>query len=164
MKRRYKLWVTLAALAGFHGAILFAGFFAPYSFSAQDRDVPFAPPSRIHFVDSHGRFHVRPFVYGLKGDPHNYDSYQADIQEIYPLRFFVKGAPYKLAGLFASRTHLFGADAPGRVFLMGTDGYGRDQFSRLLYGGQISLAAGWIAAAFSILLGVIIGSLAGFYG
>ncbi|MFZ0332964.1 MAG: ABC transporter permease [Candidatus Acidiferrales bacterium] len=164
MKRRYKLWVTFAVLVGFHGAILFAGFFAPYSFSAQDREAPYAPPSHIHFVDSHGKFRGRPFVYGLKDDLQNYDSYRIDFQQIYPLRFFVQGAPYKVAGLFVSRTHLFGTAAAGRVFLMGTDGYGRDQFSRLLYGGQISLAAGWIAAAFSILFGAIIGSLAGFYG
>ncbi|MGC1104966.1 MAG: ABC transporter permease [Candidatus Acidiferrales bacterium] len=164
MRRRYKLWVTLAVLAGFHGAVLFAGFFAPYSFSAQDRELPFAPPSRIHFVDSHGTFRAHPFVYGLKDDAKAFSSYEADFQQVYPLRLFVKGSPYKLAGLFTSRTHLFGADAPGRVFLLGTDGYGRDQFSRLLYGGQISLAAGWIAAAFSILFGAIIGGLAGFYG
>ncbi|MGB6876191.1 MAG: ABC transporter permease [Candidatus Acidiferrales bacterium] len=164
MRRRYKLWLTLAVLAGFHGAILFAGFFAPYSFSAQDRELPFAPPSSIHFVDSHGKFHAHPFVYGLKDDAKAFGSYKADFQQVYPLRLFVKGSPYKLAGLFASRAHLFGVDAPGRVFLLGTDGYGRDQFSRLLYGGQISLAAGWIAAVFSILFGAVIGGLAGFYG
>ncbi|MGB6485068.1 MAG: ABC transporter permease [Candidatus Acidiferrales bacterium] len=164
MRRRYKLWLTLAVLAGFHGAVLFAGFFAPYSFSAQDRELPFAPPSRIHFVDSRGKFHAYPFVCGLKDDAKTFGSYEADSQKVYPLKLFVKGSPYKLAGLFASRTHLFGVDAPGRVFLLGTDGYGRDQFSRLLYGGQISLAAGWIAAAFSILFGAIIGGLAGFYG
>lgn len=164
MRRRYKLWVTLGALAVLHGAILFAGFVAPYRFSAQDRQRPFAPPSRIHFVDSHGKFHARPFVYGLKDDPRVFGSYQPDFQQVYPLRFFVKGSPYRFAWLVASRTHLFGTEAPGRVFLLGTDGYGRDQFSRLLYGGQISLAAGWIAAAFSILFGAVVGGLAGFYG
>ena len=164
MRRRYKLWVTLALLVGFHGAILFAGFVAPYDFSAQDRELPFAPPSRIHFIDARGNFHVRPFVYGLKDDPQNYGSYQTDFQKVYALRFLVKGSPHRLAGLFASRTHLFGTDAPGRVFLLGTDGYGRDQFSRLLYGGQVSLAAGWIAAALSILFGAMVGGLAGFYG
>jgi peptide/nickel transport system permease protein len=164
VKRRYKLWATLAVLAAIHGMILFAGFFAPYSFSVQDRELPFAPPSRIHFVDSGGKFHTRPFVYGWKDDPQNFGSYQADFQKAYPLRFLVQGSPYKLAGVFSSGTHLVGTEAPGRVFLLGTDGYGRDQFSRLLYGGQISLAAGWIAAAFSILFGAIIGGIAGFYG
>ena len=47
---------------------------------------------------------------------------------------------------------------------MGTDGYGRDQFSRFLYGGQISLLAGLLAAALSVSLGILVGSLAGFYG
>lgn len=164
MKRKHKLWVTVALLAAFHAAILFAGFVAPYSFSAQDRNLPYAPPSRIHFVDSQGRFHARPFVYGLQDDAQNCGSYQTDFRHLYPLRVFVSGSPYTVAGVFSSRIHLFGTEVPGHLFLLGTDGYGRDQLSRLLYGGQISLAAGWIAAAFSILFGAIIGSLAGFYG
>lgn len=164
MKRRYKLWLTLIVLAGFHGAVLFAGFLAPYSYSAQDRQLPYAPPSRIHFVDAQGRFHARPFVYGWKGDGQNDGAYLADVGRVYPLEFFVPGARYKLVGLLRLETHLFGTRGPGRVFLLGTDGYGRDQFSRLLYGGQISLAAGWMAASFSILLGAMVGSLAGFYG
>lgn len=164
MKRRYKLWLTLAVVAAFHSVILFAGFFAPYDFATQDRVLPYAPPSRIHFFDRQGKLHLRPFVYGLKDDSQNYGSYDEDLQQGYPLRLFVAGSPYKFAGLFTLCTHLFGTDAPGRVFLLGTDGYGRDQLSRLLYGGQISLAAGWIAAGFSILFGGIIGGLAGFYG
>jgi peptide/nickel transport system permease protein len=164
VRRAYKFWITLALLAGFHVAILFAGFIAPYSFSAQNRDFPYAPPSRIHFVDAHGKFHLRPFVYQWTAVPQSYGSYEENQQKTYPLRFFVAGAPYKLAGLFSSRLHLFGVDAPGQIFILGTDDYGRDQFSRLLYGGQLSLAAGWIAAAFSILVGAVIGGLAGFYG
>jgi peptide/nickel transport system permease protein len=164
VKQKYKFRVTVALLVALHAAILFAGFVAPYSFSAQDRELPYAPPSRIHFVDSQGKFHARPFVYGLKDDPQNYGSYRTDFRQVYPLRLFVSGSPYRIVGVLSSRVHLFGVDGQGRVFLLGTDSYGRDQFSRLLYGGQISLAAGWIAAAFSILFGAIIGSLAGFYG
>lgn len=164
VKRRYKLRLTLMVLAAFHGAILFAGFFAPYNFSSQDRALPYAPPSRIHFMDRQGKLHIRPFVYGWKDDPQNYGSYDENFHEVYPLRLFVAGSPYKLAGLFTVRTHFFGADAPGRVFWWGTDGYGRDQFSRFVYGGQISLAAGWIAAGLSILFGGMMGSVAGFYG
>ena len=164
MTHRRKLWTLLTLLAGFHALVLFAGFFAPYSFTTQDRDFPFAPPSRIHFVDTHGKFHVRPFVYGLKADPNNFGVYLPDTNRICPLRFFVTGAPYKIASVFSSRLHLFGVDEPSGIFLMGTDGFGRDQFTRFLYGGQISLAAGLIAAALSLLLGVFIGSLAGFYG
>lgn len=164
MKRQRKLWVAVILLAGFHGLVLFAGFFAPYSFSAQDRELPFAPPTRIHFFDAQGKFHARPFVYGLKDNPKILGAYETDSAAMYPLHFFVQGARYKIAGLFPSHLHLFGVGAPGRIFALGSDAYGRDQFTRFLYGGQISLAAGWIAATLSVLLGVVIGSLAGFYG
>lgn len=164
MSRRFKLLATVGVLAVFHSAILFAGFFAPYSFSAQDRELAFAPPSRIHFVDSRGKLHARPFVYALKDNPQEFGAYEEDFQRTCPVKFFVSGAPFKLFGTFKSSTHLIGVDAPAHVFLLGTDDYGRDQFSRLLYGGQISLAAGWIAAAFSVLFGAVVGGLAGFYG
>jgi len=60
--------------------------------------------------------------------------------------------------------HLFGVDEPGRIFLLGSDAYGRDQFSRFLWGGQLSMLAGLLAAGVSIALGMVIGGLAGFYG
>lgn len=164
MNRRYTFWSAVTLLAAFHFAVMFAGFFAPYSYSRQNRDFPYAPPSRIHFIDSHGHFHIRPFVYGWRYDPNSPSSYATDPNTIYPVQFFVSGSRYEIAGFISSRIHLFGVAAPGSIFLMGADGYGRDQFTRFLYGGQISLAAGLIAAALSLLLGLVIGSPAGFYG
>src|SRR2546427_7021897 len=52
-------------------------------------------------------------------------------------------------GLLPFRMHLFGAPA-NRIYLLGTDAYGRDQFSRILYGGQISLLAGLLGAGLKI--------------
>src|SRR5207237_9090069 len=57
-----------------------------------------------------------------------------------------------------------GVDANAKFLLMGADRYGRDQFSRLLYGGQISLFAGLLAALLSLSLGAILGIISGFYG
>jgi len=54
--------------------------------------------------------------------------------------------------------------APTSAHLLGTDGLGRDLFSRLLYGGRISLTIGLIAVGIATLLGVTLGSLAGYYG
>lgn len=164
MKRRYKMWLALGLLGAAHVLVFFAGFFAPYSYSMQNRELPYAPPMRIRFLDAQGRVHLRPFVYRFKEDSSEPGKYMADRSREYPLRFFVRGSSYKVLGLFDSRTHLFGVDAPARLFLLGTDEYGRDQFTRFLYGGQVSLAAGLIAAAFSLLLGVVVGALAGFYG
>ncbi len=164
MTRRRKLWGALTLLASFHGLILFAGFFAPYDFATQNREIPFAPPTRLHFVDAQRKFHLRPFVYGLTDDPTNPGAYEANMTHAHPLLFFVQGSPYKVAGLFQSHLHLVGVERHGQLFLMGTDGYGRDQFSRFLYGGQISLLAGLLAAALSVSLGIVVGALAGFYG
>ena len=138
--------------------------FRSYSFSGQDRELPFAPPTRVHFVDRSGKFQLRPFVYGFADDPNNFGTYEVDFAREYPVHFLVASSPYRVAGVFHSNLHLFGVSAPGQIFLLGSDAYGRDQFTRFLYGGQISLAAGLLAAAFSVLLGVLIGSLAGYYG
>jgi peptide/nickel transport system permease protein len=161
---RHKLAMAAVALAALHAVILLAGFVAPCEFSAQNRDFAFAPPMRVHFLDLRGKFHARPFVYGFKPELTGVGSYEADPALAYPVEFFVQGAPYKIAGFIPARTHLFGVRAPEQIFLMGTDAYGRDQFSRFLYGGQISLLAGLLAAIISVGLGMAVGAVAGFYG
>jgi peptide/nickel transport system permease protein len=59
---------------------------------------------------------------------------------------------------------LVGAREPGGFFLLGTDAYGRDVFSRLLYGGRVSLFTGLLAAFLSLGLGLALGTAAGYYG
>jgi peptide/nickel transport system permease protein len=48
--------------------------------------------------------------------------------------------------------------------LLGTDDLGRDQFSRLLYAGQVSLSVGFLAAALSLTIGVTLGIFTGYFG
>ena len=161
MKASRKLKISLGFLAAVHLVVVCAGFFAPYHYSTQNRAFPFAPPTRIHFIDSHGGWHWRPFVYAVAEEGSG--AYKEDVSRIYPLRFLVMGEEYRLANLAPTRRHLFGVEA-GRVFLMGTDAFGRDQFSRILYGGQISLFAGLIATALSLFWGTCLGTVAGYYG
>ena len=161
---RHKLWMAATALGALHAVILFAGFFAPYDASTQNRDLTFAPPVRVHFLDATGRFHLRPFVYAWASPSDTQNQYTPDLSRRYGLEFFAEGSAYKIAGLIGSDRHLLAVPRPARLFLMGSDAYGRDQFSRFLYGGQISLLAGLLAAAVSVLLGVGVGALAGFYG
>ena len=164
LTQRRKLAWPVVALAAFCCVVLFAGFFAPYDFATQDRDTPFAPPTAIHFVDAGGTFHIRPFVYGPGDSGQSAEGSAQGSDQPYPLRWFVLGAPYKIACVFTSRAHLFGVARPARIFLMGSDGYGRDQLSRFLYGGQISLLAGLIAAILSVAIGILAGGIAGYYG
>src|ERR1700690_2538285 len=161
LKHHRKLVACAILLAGFHLAVLIAGFFAPYGYATQNREMPYMPPSRLHLVNARGQAHLRPFVYGWRDDGSGSGALEVDSTQCYPLHFFVEGSPYKVAGLIPSRLHLFGVDEPGRIFLMGTDAFGRDQLSRFLYGGQVSLLAGLIAAALSVSLGPILGALAG---
>ena len=54
--------------------------------------------------------------------------------------------------------------SPSLKHLCGTDNFGRDVFSRLLYGGRISLTLGLIAVALSTIVGIIVGAISGYYG
>jgi peptide/nickel transport system permease protein len=118
---------------------------------------------RMHLVDSQGHFHVQPFCYALRLQEGSFDQYVQDTAHLIPLQFFVSGAAYRLFGVVPLRLHLFGA--PGsRIYLLGSDGYGRDQLSRILYGGQVSLLAGLLGALVTLTLGALIGMAAGFYG
>ena len=164
MRSKKKIVAAAILLVSVHTAILFAAFVAPYDPAAQNRDFPFAPPTRIHFVDAQGHLHLRPFIYAWAVRPDAFNEYDEVRDKSYPVRFFIRGPEYKLAGLLRSRVHLFGTEGPAQIFLAGTDGYGRDQFSRILYGGQISLAAGLLATGISLSLGMLIGCVSGFYG
>jgi len=164
MQRKRKLVSAVIFLCSLHLAILLAGFVAPTDPTAQNRDFPFAPPTRIHFVDAQGHFHLRPFVYESASSPDGLYQYHDLHEHEYPVHLFVRGSEYKFAGLLTCQVHLFGVDAPAQIFLAGTDTYGRDQFSRILYGGQMSVAAGVLATGISLLLGLVVGCIAGYYG
>jgi peptide/nickel transport system permease protein len=164
MKTRRNLWLALILLAILHLAVFFAGFVSPYDPALQNRDFPFAPPTKVHFVDARGHFHLRPFVYQSAPQADDPTLYSESRGQEYPVRFFVDGTKYEIAWIFSSHIHLFGVDKSAQIFLAGTDDYGRDQFSRILYGGQISIAVGLLATGVSLSLGLLIGLLAGYYG
>ncbi|WP_236915898.1 oligopeptide ABC transporter permease [Clostridium sp. Cult2] len=64
-----------------------------------------------------------------------------------------------------SETDLYNTrSAPDKEHLLGTDDVGRDVFARLLYGGRISILVGILAMAVQLLIGVTVGSIAGYYG
>ncbi|MBN1405686.1 MAG: ABC transporter permease [Candidatus Omnitrophica bacterium] len=54
--------------------------------------------------------------------------------------------------------------SPSAVHVFGTDSLGRDLFSRMVYGARVSLFIGFVAVGISIMIGIMIGSIAGYYG
>jgi len=157
---RIRTLFLVFALAILHLVVIFAGFIAPYDPSVQNRELPYAPPTRLHFTDASG-FHLRPFVYA---STLTLDSYEEDRTHEYPVHLFVRGDNYTILGVLKSNVRLFRVDQPADIFLFGADGYGRDEFSRLLYGGQVSLAAGVLATLISLAVGTVIGTISGYYG
>lgn len=158
-----------AALVGgivvllFYLGALFANFIAPYTLTTRFRERLYFPPQRVYFFDE-GRF--APFVYGATLD---FDleslrrSYDTDYEVKYPIKFFAKGEPYKLFGLIEWDVHLFLAEG-GPVNILGTDRQGRDMFSRIMIGSQISLTIGLVGVLLSLFLGTILGVASGYFG
>lgn len=151
-------------LFGLYAAALFADFLAPYTFKNEDRMYSYCPPSQIQWTRD-GKV-VRPFIgkVVLSYNELHARVYTADGQQIYPVRLFAKGEPYRLLGLIPTTRHLFGVEEPGRIYLLGADSRGRDIFSRILYGSRVSLSIGLLGVAISFTLGLLIGGIAGYYG
>jgi peptide/nickel transport system permease protein len=163
MIQRRKLTKWLVVLVMLHCIVVGAGFFAPYNPVEQDREHPYLPPMRVHLMDAQNHFHLRPFFHPLRLRTGSFDQYEEDTTSAIPLHFFIRGAAYHFLGLIPSRLHLFGS-TDARIHLLGSDAYGRDQLSRILYGGQVSLLAGLLGATVTLFLGALIGMAAGYYG
>ena len=169
--RRNRLAVIGAIILSIYyiTCIFFAEFFAPYPKDLESNYLE-ARPTYIQFRDDAGNFSLRPFVYSLeeKIDVATRSRvYEYDKTVKYPIYFFVKGEPYKLLGFIPADRHFFGTDPANpdaKVFLMGTDKLGRDQFSRILYGGRISLFIGLFSVAVFLFIGVTLGAISGYYG
>ncbi|MCC7008856.1 MAG: ABC transporter permease [Acidobacteria bacterium] len=147
----------------FYGLATVAPFIAPYPPELMDRDRFFHPPQPPHWVTHDGHFIWRPLVHQTRLADARTFRYEEVPGAEQPIRFFVRGEPYRLLGLTASR-RLFGVDGPARVYLLGTDSFGRDQFSRLLYGARISLTVGLVGIAISFTIGLLLGGIAGYFG
>lgn len=151
-----------ALLSILYLSAIFADFLAPYPMAGQDLDFGFHPPTRVHWTHQ-GRL-VGPYVYGTELVDVGRNRYVEDRSRRYALRFLVPGEPYRVFGLIPARTRLFGVEKPGHVYLFGSDKYGRDVFSRLLYGSRVSLSIGLLGIAISFTIGTLVGGLSGYLG
>jgi peptide/nickel transport system permease protein len=142
--------LIVGALVALHVVVALAGFVAPYDPTSQDRSSPYAPPTALHMMDARGELHP-PFVYAQVPDPNDPAAYINDTSRRFPVQLL-------------ANDHLLSVDAPARLSLLGTDGFGRDVFSRVLHGGRVSLAAGLLATLCALLVGMTLGTLAGFFG
>ena len=164
--RRHRLaLVGMIILALFYLTALTAEFMAPYAVSTRFPEAVHHPPSRIRFMTADG---IRwPFVHGTLQERDSYTLelvFQEDESVRFPLRLFHQGDTYRFWGLWETNVHLIGVEAPGNLFLLGTDDIGRDLLSQVIYGSRVSLTIGLVGVTLSFLIGVILGGISGYYG
>ena len=167
----------------FYLSVIAADFIAPYDPYASQIDGSLLPPTTIHWRNPDGQW-IGPHVYPTTQSPTDLTTgdreLKVDFNKPSPIKFFVKGKPYRLlqlklplppkfeekkifSGIELNR-HLFGTDGSAYLNLLGTDEQGRDQFSRLLFGGRISLFIGLVGIVISFPLGMIVGGISGYFG
>jgi peptide/nickel transport system permease protein len=145
--------VAAAGIAALLVALAVAGpWLTTNSPSEQVPESVYAPPMRPHIFDVRGRPHL-PFVYPLRLEDRLTHAYREDRSQPMPLRFFSAGA---LVSVDPASGHAW--------FPLGADALGRDQLARLAVGARLSLGVALTAAAGALLIGAIIGALAGFSG
>ncbi|MBF2063950.1 MAG: ABC transporter permease [Calothrix sp. C42_A2020_038] len=166
----------------FYISVIAADFVAPYNPYESQPNGSLLPPTSIYWNTRDGKF-IGPHVYPTTQGKTDLDTGKREIIVDYtkpsPIRLFTRGSEYKLFRVtlplppkweevdilpgISLDLHLFGADGPGKVNILGTDDQSRDQFSRLLHGGRISLFIGIVGVAISFPLGMIIGGISGYF-
>lgn len=158
--------IALIILGLIYLTLFFADFIAPYTKDFSDRTMAYVPPSKIFTITPEGKL-SKPYTYNYIREFDNEKleiKYTLDRSQRHYVKFFAKGQPYKFLGLIPAKRHLITTDKNGRLFLLGTDINGRDVFSRLLFGGRISMTIGFLALFVLFPIGLLYGGISGYFG
>jgi peptide/nickel transport system permease protein len=167
--KRHKIAIIALWVIGImYFLAIFAEFVAPDNPFKQNRRAVYHPPQMLHFIDTSDRVtHIRPYFWKMKRerDPETLAvTYVKSGEKIY-LRLFGKGPEYKFWGLWKTNIKLLATEKPReKFFLFGADRMGRDMFSRVLYCTRISMSIGLVGVAISLVLGVTLGGMSGYFG
>lgn len=168
--RKHRLAMTsgVVVLLIYVVAVL-AEFLAPFPPDRFAADYTYAPPQRLRFFQAteNGR-RFQPHVFGYKVEIEQEALrrvFVADEEVTHDVGLLVHGAPYKLLGFIETDRHLLGpTDPEAPMYLLGADKLGRDMLSRLIYGTRISMSIGLVGVALSLVLGILLGGISGYYG
>lgn len=158
--------IALIVLGIIYFALFFADFLASYTKDFSDRTMAYVPPSKIFTITQDGKL-SKPYTYNYirEFDKNTLEiKYTLDRSKKHYIKFFSKGQPYKFLGLIPMKRHLVTTDNEGRLYLLGTDINGRDVFSRLLFGGRISMTIGFLALFVLFPIGLLYGGISGYFG
>lgn len=158
--------IALIVLGIIYLALFLADFIAPYTKDFSDRTMAYVPPSKIFTIDETGHI-SKPYTYNYIRDFNSQTleiEYNLDRSKKHYVKFFAQGQHYKFLGLIPMKRHLITTDSDGRLFLLGTDINGRDVFSRILFGGRISMTIGFLALFVLFPIGLLYGGISGYFG
>ncbi len=166
--RKHRLaMASVVVIALFYLVAILADFLSSSEPVTTNERFNYVPPQTIHwFADGW----IRPYVHDITStlDLTTFKkNYEVDTETRFPVRFFGRGYEYRFLGLFNTDRHLFIVETPDghrAPFILGGDAFGRDLMSRILHGTRISLTIGLAGVSISIVLGVALGGLSGFYG
>jgi peptide/nickel transport system permease protein len=177
-------------LIGFYVTVIAAEFVAPYNPYNQQKDGALLPPTTVYTRDQNNNF-IGPHVYPTTLGPVDLQTgdrqLAIDATQPSPVRLLVLGDGYRILQIklplptqfslidpkiqeieifpgIPGNLHLFGTTGAGRFNLLGTDDQARDQFSRLVYGGRISLFIGLVGIAIAFPIGMLVGGISGYVG
>ena len=150
--------------------ILYAVVLCPDFFSTQDPELTearqaFIPVQGIHLFDDARIDPWVPAIVGRRNPETLRMEWRTDASKKVRIGFLVPGKPYRILGLIPADRHLVGAlDQSQRIFLLGSDRLGRDQWSRIMHGTQTSMTIGLVAVTLSVILGIVLGGISGYLG
>ncbi len=154
-------------LLAFYAVVLVPDFFCTQDTEATEAFLAFIPMTGLSLRDGDGFGLAAHAVTGRRNAVTLRMEWVVDPVKKIPIGLFVRGYPYKVLGLFETDVHLLGVRGPrsgDQMHLLGTDRLGRDQWSRLMYGTRTSMTVGLVAVALSLVLGVLLGGISGYFG
>lgn len=157
---------SLVVLVVFYLVVLLPEFFATQDPEATEARLAFIPAQGLGISADGGLHLFVPAVVGKRNSVTLRMEWQIDPARTVPLRLFAPGYPYKIFGI-ETNIHLLGpatASDTDRPYILGTDRLGRDQFSRLMFGTRTSMTVGLVAVALSVVLGILLGGISGYFG
>lgn len=152
---RFAPWVvrlSVLCLLLFYFLAAASPFVAPYDPTHQYRNLPDCPPMHLHLA---------PPAEWARGFVYSHPMRMVDAEA----RTFAPDRTRKTYVRLFHHGHLFTTESPDEpYFLMGSDGLGRDLFSRIVYGSRVSMCVGLIGVAISFTLGIVVGAFSGYVG